>query len=245
MVASGKYVDSYGFIRKRRNNLGVLLWIGVAVLNMGIRFIPDDFGILALFLWPISAYIMLVGIQMESSHDIEAWKGTSHVKAWIFLGNLFAGLLGLITYEILKKRERSYLKKHMGSIESTLPSEMHPSKEHNKFMKQVSFEQVTKEDLNNKGNEFFDQEEHFEAIKFYDMAIEKDPEYTSAWINKGSAFYKLDMYDKAFAAYNEAIRIDPQLAVAWYRKGLVLKKIGHKVEASDAFAKAKELGYTS
>lgn len=241
--SSERYLDSYGFVRKRRNNLGVLLWIGVAVANIGIRSIPDDLGILALLSWPISAYLMLVGIQMESSHDIETWKGTSHIKAWIFLGNLFAGLLGLIAYELLKKRERTYLKRIHGSIESTLPSEMHPSKEHNEFMQQVSLEQATKEDLNNKGNKFFDREEYFEAIRFYDMAIEKDPEYTSAWLNKGSAFYKLDMYDKALTAYDEAIRINPQLAAAWNRKGSVLKKLGRNKESEDAFTKSKELGY--
>lgn len=242
-VSEISYVDAYGFIRKSRNNLGFLLWIGVAAVNMGIRYMPDDLSILALLSWPILAYLMLAGIQMGSSHDIETWKGTPHVKAWIFLGNLFAGLLGLIIYEYLKKRERSYLKKTHGLIESTFPSGLYPSKEYNEFMKQVSLGQITKEDLNTKGNELFHSGKYFEAIEFYDMAIEKDPEYANAWVNKGNALYKLDMHDKALAAYNEAIRIHPQLAVAWNSKGSALKKLGHNADAADAFAKAKELGY--
>ena len=45
------------------------------------------------------------------------------------------------------------------------------------------------------------------------------------------------------AAFNQVIEFDPQNADAWNRKGIVLKKIGQKVEATDAFAKAKQLGY--
>jgi tetratricopeptide (TPR) repeat protein len=235
---SERYVDSYGFVRKRRNNLGILLWIGVEVANEGMRSIPNNLGILALLSWPISAYLMLIAIQMESSHDIETWKGTSNVKVWVFLGNLFAGLLGLIIYEFLKKREKSYLKKTPGLVESSLPSDLRHSKEHN------DLEQTTKEDLNIKGNNFFDREEYFKAIEFYDMAIGKDPEYTNAWLNKGTALYKLDIYDKALEAYNEAIKINPQLAIAWNRKGYALKKLDRNADAVDAFAKAKELGYS-
>lgn len=98
-------------MRKNSNGLGVLLWLGVAVANIGMRFLPSDLDILVLVSWPISAYLLLVAIQMGSSHDIETWKGTPHVKLWIFLGNMIAGLLGLIVYDLLKRREKSYLKK--------------------------------------------------------------------------------------------------------------------------------------
>lgn len=110
---SGRYIDSEGFIRKERNNWGVLLWIGVGVISVIMRSSPDSpvLGLLSLVLWPIMAYILLLGIQMGSSHDINTWKGTPYVKLWIFLANMVAGLLGLIVYDLLKRRERSYLKK--------------------------------------------------------------------------------------------------------------------------------------
>jgi len=111
--ADERYVDAEGFVRKNRNNMGVLIWIGVAVANVGIRFLPSDFALLALLTWPISAYLLLIGIQMGSSHDINTWKGTPYVKLWIFLSNMIAGLLGLIVYDLLKRRERGYLKKHI------------------------------------------------------------------------------------------------------------------------------------
>lgn len=109
-------------MRKSRNNLGILLWIGVGVANVGLRFLPSDFDILALVSWPISAYLLLVGIQMGSSHDINTWKGTPYAKLWIFLANMIAGLLGLIVYDLLKRHERSYLKKTHISPKSTVSS---------------------------------------------------------------------------------------------------------------------------
>jgi hypothetical protein len=112
--ASERYVDTEGFVRKSRSNLGILLWLGVAAANITMRYASSDFDILVLISWPISAYLLLVAIQMGSSHDIETWKGTQHVKLWIFLGNMIAGLLGLIVYDLLKRREKNYLKKANG-----------------------------------------------------------------------------------------------------------------------------------
>jgi tetratricopeptide (TPR) repeat protein len=54
--------------------------------------------------------------------------------------------------------------------------------------------------------------------------------------------YKLGLYHDAIADYDKAIRIDPQSALAWNHKGLALKKLGQYSDASNAFAKAKELG---
>lgn len=101
-------------MRKNSNGLGFLLWLGVAAANIAMRYASSDFDILVLISWPISAYLLLVAIQMGSSHDIETWKGTPYVKLWIFLGNMIAGLLGLIVYDLLKRREKSYLKKANG-----------------------------------------------------------------------------------------------------------------------------------
>ncbi len=98
-------------MRKSSSGLGFLLWMGVVAANIIMRFLPSDFYILILVSWPISAYLLLVAIQMGSSHDINTWKGTPYVKLWIFLGNMIAGLLGLIVYDLLKRHERSYLKK--------------------------------------------------------------------------------------------------------------------------------------
>ena len=117
------------------------------------------------------------------------------------------------------------------------------SKEHDVFLKRASLGQATKEDWNKDGNEFFALENYDDAIKSYDKALELDPEYASALVNKGSALYKLGLYHDAIADYDKAIRIDPQSALAWNHKGLALKKLGQDSDASNAFAKAKELGF--
>jgi tetratricopeptide (TPR) repeat protein len=100
------------------------------------------------------------------------------------------------------------------------------------------------EKWNSEGMDLSRLEKYSEAIKVYDTALAVDPNYVNSWINKGTSFFRLVMYEEAIAAFNQVIKIDPQHADAWNRKGIVLKKNGQKVEATDAFAKAKELGHT-
>jgi tetratricopeptide (TPR) repeat protein len=118
------------------------------------------------------------------------------------------------------------------------------SKEYNKLMERASLGQVTKEDWNKKGIDFFNFEKYDVAIKLYDAALEMDPRYENAWVNKGVALNKLGKYTEAIEALNNAIEINPQNATTWHSKAVVLKKLGNKAEADAAFAKAKELGYT-
>lgn len=64
-------------------------------------------------------------------------------------------------------------------------------------------------------------------------------------VQQSAALYVQGKYDEAIKAYDEAIRLDPNDADAWNNKGLVLEYFGRTAEANTAFAKAKELGYTS
>ena len=116
---SGTYTDALGFIRKKRNNMGFFLWIAVGIASLLLRYMPSDYNILAFLFWPVSAYLLLMAIKMASSHDIDTWRGTPHVKIWIFLANLISGLLGLLVYELLKRREKNYLKKRLAPHRTT------------------------------------------------------------------------------------------------------------------------------
>ena len=116
---SGIYTDALGFIRKKRNNMGFFLWIAVGIASLLLRYMPSDYNILAFLFWPVSAYLLLMAIKMASSHDIDTWRGTPHVKIWIFLANLISGLLGLLVYELLKRREKNYLKKRLAPHRTT------------------------------------------------------------------------------------------------------------------------------
>ncbi|MFZ2470332.1 MAG: TIR domain-containing protein [Methanothrix sp.] len=121
-----------------------------------------------------------------------------------------------------------------------------------------------------KGNALNDMNKYAEAIKAYDEAIKLDPKNADAWNGKGKAI-RLDphytdlsavcarsfwkgkgdgsyfgrCYADALKAYNEAIKLDPNNADFWNSKGNALKKLGLTIEANEAYAKAKELGYKS
>jgi tetratricopeptide (TPR) repeat protein len=65
-----------------------------------------------------------------------------------------------------------------------------------------------------------------------------------AWNNKGIAPGMQGKCDDALKAFDEAIRLDPNLAEAWYIKGEALESFGRNIDTQEAYAKAKELGYT-
>jgi heat shock protein HtpX len=100
-----------------------------------------------------------------------------------------------------------------------------------------------KTELNSKGLNRIYFKEYYEAIEALDRALSIDPNYEDALINKGTACFRLRRYQESVSAFNRVIEFDPKNADAWNRKGVVLKKMGYKIEAADAFAKAKKLGY--
>lgn len=105
------YVDEEGFIRKPRNINGLVLWVIGGIFSRILLSLPDEseYNILALLLWPVLAYAAFLGIKNYSSHDIDTWKHSKHVKLWIYVGCLIAGLVGIIIYYYSKGKEQKYL----------------------------------------------------------------------------------------------------------------------------------------
>jgi len=97
---------------------------------------------------------------------------------------------------------------------------------------------------NNKGAALYNQGKYDEAIECYNEAIKINPQYALALTNKGVVLYSEGKYDEAIQALDTAIKINPQYADAWHNKGVALESLGCNVEAQQAYAKAKELGYT-
>jgi len=54
----------------------------------------------------------------------------------------------------------------------------------------------------------------------------------------------LGRYRDALVQLEIALRLDPDFAEAYYHKGVALEQFGQKTEAQQAYARAKQLGYT-
>ena len=61
----------------------------------------------------------------------------------------------------------------------------------------------------------------------------------------GEAFRRQDKPADAIWYFDKAIEIDSKCVKAWNSKGLALMAMGRPEEADAAFARARELGYTS
>jgi hypothetical protein len=97
------------------------------------------------------------------------------------------------------------------------------------------------------GNEEFEKKHYEYAIKKYDEAISQindRDDLACVYYNKGGALCGLEEYDEAVKLYDLAININSNFADAWYNKGFALEKSGQRKEADEAYAKAKDLGYT-
>ena len=67
----------------------------------------------------------------------------------------------------------------------------------------------TAEEYKLKGDEFFQKRDWSEAIKYYDKAIEINPEYGEAWYYKGWALFNKGDYDEGNKCYAKAVELNP------------------------------------
>ena len=57
------------------------------------------------------------------------------------------------------------------------------------------------------GTSFLSSQRNEDAIRYFDKALELDPNYKDAWNNKGIALRNQGHYDQAIECYNKAIDI--------------------------------------
>lgn len=101
--------------------------------------------------------------------------------------------------------------------------------------------QPTAFDWVNDGLSLVSQNKINEAIKFYDVAIELDPNCTVAWANKADALDKLGKYDEAIKCYGRVIKLDPTIPGMWNNLGLNLQKQGYFTAAIKCYDEALRL----
>ena len=65
------------------------------------------------------------------------------------------------------------------------------------------------------GNCFSLQKEHETAIRYFQRAVQMDPNFAYAYTLLGHEYVLIDELDKALGAFRNAIRIDPRHYNAW------------------------------
>ncbi|ESO99705.1 hypothetical protein LOTGIDRAFT_141725, partial [Lottia gigantea] len=74
------------------------------------------------------------------------------------------------------------------------------------------------------GNCFSLQQEHDLAIKFFQRALQVDPDCSYAYTLLGHEYVITEELDKAMACFRNAVRVDMRLYIAWYGIGQIYHK---------------------
>lgn len=95
-------------------------------------------------------------------------------------------------------------------------------------------------DFYSKGLEEAKKEDYEKAIKYFEKAVNEDPEFAFAWDNLGVNYRKINNFDKAIECYNKSLKIDPKgvmplqnIAVAYQYK----KEFQKAIDAYEKLAK--------
>ena len=90
----------------------------------------------------------------------------------------------------------------------------------------------------NKGVALIDLDRDEEATKYFDKALEIDPNYLSAWMDKAGALTKLGRFEEVIECCSKALEINSDYAPAWNNKGVALYKLARFEEAITCYDKA-------
>ena len=94
-----------------------------------------------------------------------------------------------------------------------------------------------------RGNANYYLTNYIEAIKDYNIVIERIPSENGGYYNRGLCKFKLEDYRGAILDYDKAIENNPKIAETYYRRGLVKIKINLIDEGCLDLSKAGELGF--
>lgn len=98
----------------------------------------------------------------------------------------------------------------------------------------------TKEIFND-GIRFFVNKNYEEAADRFSKVIEKDPDFSLAYVSRGSAYNRAGKLDDAMKDFDKAVELRPDYARAYHLRGLLHEKQGKNNEALEDFNRAIEL----
>jgi tetratricopeptide (TPR) repeat protein len=92
-----------------------------------------------------------------------------------------------------------------------------------------------------RGDAFFQQSSHRQALAAYDAAIQSNPLSAIAWLKRGITLDSLQQFAAALTCYDRAVQLEAGNATAWSKRGLVLENLGRLEEALASYRKVIEL----
>lgn len=104
----------------------------------------------------------------------------------------------------------------------------------------ISFRSEAKEH-HDAGVAFYDQGKFEEAVAEFNLSIELDPDFISAYNNLGLAYDKLEDFDRAIGAYTKAIALGPNEPTGYYNRSFAYNSLGDYAAALEDLDRAIEL----
>ncbi|KAL7674597.1 hypothetical protein ACOME3_000874 [Neoechinorhynchus agilis] len=97
------------------------------------------------------------------------------------------------------------------------------------------------QDLKERGNDHFKNNEFKKAVEMYDMAIDRSPDIAILYSNRSAAHIKLENFGYALADAEQAIKLDPTFVKAYHRAASSLTAMTRYREAVQMLQKVDEL----
>ena len=82
----------------------------------------------------------------------------------------------------------------------------------------------------------------FEAIKYYNQAIEIQPNNSKLYGKRGNCYYQLGEFNAAIFDYNKSLQLNSNDKSVWLFRGLAKRKLGSLKGACSDLRKASALG---
>ena len=93
----------------------------------------------------------------------------------------------------------------------------------------------------NLGKAYSDQNDHLNAVKHYDKAIDVNPRYARAYYNRGTTYVSQGRNNEAIDDFGRAIEVAPRYWDAYYNRGKAYEELGDYSNAMKDFHKVIEI----